>query len=241
MCKFDEIIISKEPRAGCKDLWNAHMVEGAIFSEHDIPLCPTFLPNGLPKALISYEKAKTIFKAEVEKGINYHDAFIHFCIDDQKFDSVTDGIWYYPEKFLKIAKHFAGIITPDFSTCLDFPDPIKRNNTYRMRAFGYWCYSQGIPTINNVRWGCEDTWEYCFDGIPSNSVVFIGTIASGIRQKAYREIFVKGIRQLAEILSPKVYIIYGSQRDPVFDELRKAGAEIIHFESETNQFFKSRR
>jgi hypothetical protein len=29
----------------------------------------------------------------------------------------------------------------------------------------YWCYTQKIPVINNARWGTEETWEYCFDGI----------------------------------------------------------------------------
>ncbi|MCR5148221.1 MAG: DUF4417 domain-containing protein [Eubacterium sp.] len=155
------------PRAGCKDLWNAFMVKGATFSIHDIPHCPTYLPKGLPSELISYEKAKQIYSKELKKGnCNFHiNAFVHFCIDDQKFDGNRTGIWNSPFKAIDIIRHFDGIITPDFSTYADFPLYIKGYNTYRMRAFGYWCYCQGIPTINNVRWGTSETWEYCFDGI----------------------------------------------------------------------------
>lgn len=51
-----------------------------------------------------------------------------------------------------------------------------------MLSFGRWISQFGIPVINNVRWGTEETWEYCFDGIPYNSIVAIGTVASGINK-----------------------------------------------------------
>lgn len=235
-------LLINETRAGCKDIWNAFMVEGATFSNHDIPYCPTFLPNGLPKNLISYEKAKQLYRKEKNNSHFFYDAFIHFCIDDQKFDSNKSGIWTHPHDFLKLVRHFAGIITPDFSTYTDFPDPIKRYNTYRMRAFGYWCYMQGIPTINNVRWGTSETWEYCFDGLPAHSVIFIGTVASGFKQEKYKEIFTEGFKQLSKVIYPKTCIIYGSHNLPVLSisELHKKDINLLTFESETCQFFKGR-
>ena len=48
-------------RPGCHDIWNAFMVKGATFTENDIPLCPTYLPNGLPTQLIAFSKAKEIY------------------------------------------------------------------------------------------------------------------------------------------------------------------------------------
>lgn len=36
----------------------------------------------------------------------------------------------------------------------------------RMRAYGYWLGKNGIPVINNIRWGTPETFEYCFEGIP---------------------------------------------------------------------------
>ena len=64
---------------------------------------------------------------------------------------------------MNIIKHFAGIITPDFSTYQDFPEAIKIHNTYRMRLYGYWLGKEGIAVINNVRWGTEETFDYCFE------------------------------------------------------------------------------
>ncbi|MBR6364569.1 MAG: DUF4417 domain-containing protein, partial [Lachnospiraceae bacterium] len=170
-----------EVRPGCADMWNAFMVDGADFVYgSDMPICPC-TATSIPKQLISYVEAKHLCKLHVKEEPDYHvDAFVHFYIDDPKFDGPLSGIWAYPYDALDIIRHFSGIITPDFSTNADFPDPLKRYNTYRMRAFGRWISINGIPVINNVRWGTEETWSYCFDGIPHNSIVSIGTVASGI-------------------------------------------------------------
>lgn len=224
------------PRSGCKDMWNAFMVNGAKFTNHDIPICPTYLPNGIPKSLISYSKAKKIYKDALSSGnYSFHiSAFVHFCEDDQNFDGKRSSIWLYPEQAYKILCHFDGIISPDFSTFSDFPDPLKRYNTYRMRAFGYWCYTKEIPVINNVRWGTCETWSYTFDGIDINSVIFIGTVASGLKKLINRPDFEKGLYKMVEILHPHTIIVYGSANYPFFENIREKGITIISFPSDTN-------
>ena len=159
--------------------------------------------------MISYSEAKTILNKEFAKG-NIHftnDSFVHFYIDDQKFDGFKTGIWHSPKPVLDLLKHFKGAITPDFSTYEDFPDALKRWNTYRMRAFGYWLGQNKIPIINNVRWGDTETWNYCFDGLPKNSVLCIGTVASGLKLPDNRSIFNQGILELIRRLAPKALLI----------------------------------
>jgi len=126
-------------RKGCKDMWNAFMVEGAEFTvENDIPVCPCTMKE-YPGKMCSYEEAKSIHKRLIKDNPNYFvNAYVHFYIDDQKFDGKQSSIWLYPQKALEIIRHFEGVISPDFSTFSDFPDALKRYNTYRMRAFGYW-------------------------------------------------------------------------------------------------------
>ena len=101
-------------RAGLTDIWNAFMVENATFSPHDIPLCPTTAKK-IPSKLIGYDEAKTIHKKNLRnKSDNYHvNAFIHFYIDDSKFDGKQSSFWLYPEKVLEMISHFDGIILPD--------------------------------------------------------------------------------------------------------------------------------
>ncbi len=234
--------IKSSIRNGCADMWNAFMVEGANFVlGSDIPICPC-TAKAIPQKLISYVDAKHLHKLNFNKNSDYHiDAFVHFYIDDQKFDGPKSSIWLYPHKALELLRHFAGVITVDFSTNADFPDPIKRYNTYRMRAFGFWLSSQGISVINNVRWGTEETWDYCFDGIPYNSIVAIGTVASGIHRLENRPDFETGLFKMVECLSPHTIIVYGSANYNCFITLEDMGIRIISFPSDTSLAFKVRK
>lgn len=231
--------IPKKPRSGCRDIWNACLVEGAEYSLHDIPYCPTFIPNGPPESLLSFPKAQTLYHKEVKAGNHdfHSDAFIHFYCDDYLFDNPRKGIWVLPQKTISFLKHFGGIITPDFSTYTDFPDPLKRYNTYRMRAFGYACYRQGIPVINNVRWGTKETWDYCFDGISPNSTICIGTNASGQRELENRFDCSIGFEQMLHTLSPKTILVYGSDRYSFLNSVDLQKTKIVTFPSETNLAF----
>ena len=229
-------------RNGCVDIWNAFMVKGSDFTlTSDIPTCPC-TAKIFPRKLISYVDAKHLHKEYSKINPDYSiDAFVHFYIDDQKFDGSKSSIWFYPFKAVDILRHFAGVITPDFSTNADFPDPIKRYNTYRMRAFGFWLTTQGIQVINNVRWGTEETWDYCFDGIPYNSIVAIGTVASGIHKLENRPDFECGLFKMVERLKPHTIVIYGSANYECFKTLPKRGIRIISFPSDTSLAFAKRK
>lgn len=233
---------SKKPRKGCKDIWNAFMVKNCIFTDNDIPTCPTTV-SALPSKIITYSEAKTLHNKTIKENPNYFfDAFVCFYEDDQYFDGLKSSVWYYPKKAYGILKHFKGIITPDFSTYQDFPDPIKRFNTYRMRAFGHWygtlCKKQ---VINNVRWGTDEAYNYCFDGIEQNSIIAIGTLGGSPRKLLNRKEYEKGLMEMVKRLKPKCIIVYGSANYPCFEKLKSAGIQILQFDSRTASFYKGRR
>jgi hypothetical protein len=223
-------------RKGCKDIWNAFMVQNASFDQ-DIPYCQT--TGEIPKDIITWEEAINLYRQEsLKKHQNFsNDAYITFNIDDYKFDSGKYSIWKYPKRALKIIKHFAGIITPDYSTYIDMPEPIKYFNTYRMRAFGYWCNTCGVKVINNVRWDFTNNYQYCFCGIPKNSIVLIGTVASGLKKKSNRPLFDEGFFQMIKVLSPKVILVYGSANYPCFMKAKEMGIIVIQYQSKTNRNF----
>ena len=235
------ILYPEKPRANCKDIWNGYILKNATFDKYDIPFCPTTAVE-LPKALISITDAKKMYEEEMEKGNTdfKYDAFIHPYSDDQIFDGIKEGFWNKPDSMIKLAKHFSGMITIDYSTYLDFPDPLKRWNVFRSRTLGIHSGNNGIPTINNVRWGEEETWGYSFSGLPKNDIYAIGTVASGIHQHGYKEIFIKGLIYFVNRFQPKVLIIYGSDNLPIFDELRNKGIKVITFKSDTASYFERR-
>ncbi len=229
-------------RSGCVDMWNAFMVEGAEYVlGSDMPICPCTVTN-IPNKVIIHQDAVHIHKILADTDPDYHiDALIGYYSDDHKWDGPRNGIWANPHKALEIIRHFSGAITPDFSTNADFPDPIKRYNTFRMRAFGFWLTKNGIPVINNVRWGTEETWEYCFDGIPYNSIVSIGTVASGLRLLKNRPDFATGLNKMVEVLNPHTILVYGSANYDCFKVLAEKGIKIISFPSETSLAFLSKK
>ncbi len=228
----------KAVRNGIVDIWNAFMLEGASFDVHDIPFCPTTAED-LPTQLISWPEAKRIHKRAMERGDRDYrvHAFIHFYVDDVKFDGLRSSIWFFPMRALEVIQHFDGIITPDFSMCQDFPEPLKLFAVYRMRAFGYWIGSFGIPVINNVRWGTSETWGYCFAGIPIEGIVAVGTVASGLRKLENRTLFIDGFLEMIDVLKPKAIVVYGSANYECFRNTAERGIEVIKFESDTAKAF----
>lgn len=150
-------------------------------------------------------------------------------------------MWFRYNHVLKILRHFAGAITPDFSTFLDFHEPLKIYNTSRMRAYGFWLSKNGIPIINNVRWGTAETFKYCFDGIPTNSIIAIGTVGGSPKKIVDRYRFEQGLYVLDEILKPHTIIVYGSANYPCFDLLKSKGVHIASYQSSTSKAFAKRK
>lgn len=238
--KKEEDCVIMKPRAGCKDVWNAYMAEDARFSPHDIPFCPTTATE-LPHALVTWEEAKAIYKKNISVESDFkYDAFVCFYIDDYKFDGPR-GIWHDANHALKVLCHFAGVISPDFSTYQDFPEPIKIYATYRMRLMGYWLGRNGIAVINNVRWGTDETYWYCFDGIPKNSIVCIGTVGGSPRKYINRDRFESGLREMVRVLLPHTILVYGSANYKCFEELKEQGINIVVFQSQMSSAFERRK
>lgn len=232
-------------RKNIKDIWNSFMVEGADFSksEFDIPFCPTTVDiNEIPSTIITYSEAKVIYKKENRKNKNFeNDAFVCFYEDDQNFDGKRKGIRVNPKKAYNILKHFKGIITPDFSTYQDFPISIKIFNTYRMRAFGYWYGTLcNKKVISNARWGTEETYKFCFNGIPQNSIIAIGTVGGSPFRLIDRKRFEEGLDEMVKILKPYAIIIYGSANYSCFDKLKDQDIKIYSYPSRTASYFKNR-
>ena len=124
-------------------------------------------------------------------------------------------------------------------TYQDFPYPLKLWNTYRIRAFGYWYGTIcGEAVINNVRWGTSETYNYCYDGIPKNSIVAIGTVGGSPRKLVDRKRFEEGFKKMVEVLSPQTIIVYGSANYRCFKEAEKQGIRVVVYKGKTSKYFE---
>ena len=209
-----------------RNIYKSFMVEGAKFCpEFDIPECLCTAKN-IPTNLIYY--------TDMEEKHNY-SGFVHFYMDDYKFES----IWHNPQKALKKFKRCDGVITPDFSTYQDMPVALKIYNTYRMRAIGYWLGKNGIQVINNVRWGTPETFKFCFDGIPQNTIVCVSTVGClGTKNDENR--FTYGLDVMIETLNPSHILMYGKKGRDFFDKYIESGIPVTCYDPPDKHKFKTR-
>lgn len=161
---------------------------------------PTLIPCGIvPTSLVSFNAALTA---------KDHNQCVHFFIDDYQFER----IWNLPERYVECLKKFQCVIAPDFSQYTDMPYPQRIWNNYRGKLIGAWLQSQGVTVIPNVTWSLPDSYDYCFDGIPQQSVIAINSIGAA-RYGLTRYLWLKGYREAVRRLNPIVIIRYGNVID----------------------------
>lgn len=89
---------------------------------------------------------------------------VHFFLDDYQFNR----IWNQPNKYLPILQQFRYVMTPDFSMYTDFPKIIQIYNHYRKHWIGAYLQENGVDVIPTISWSTPDSYEWCFDGEPTN-------------------------------------------------------------------------
>lgn len=232
--------MTHEKRPGIGDLWNSGLYEGAVWTELDNPQTSTTAKES-PKSVISWPGALRLHRRNVRAGNgDYHiDAFIHCYIDDQKFDGSRGGIWKNWKRFFEIAHHFGGILGVDFSVYADFPEPVKRHQFHKMRAIEHGAAFRGIPVIPNARWGTRETWPYCYDALPDQSMLSIGAVGSGLHCLENRPMFEAGLNELIRLKHPTALVVVGSDRYPIFEEVRKRDIEVYQHDGPTSAFWSS--
>lgn len=165
----------------------------------------------IPDDFIGFNYAKTNKSKEVG---------VHFYIDDYQFERV----WTYPDKYLEVLEQYQCIISPDFSIYSDMPMPMKIWNTYRNRWIGAYYQAQGLNVIPNLNWDTEDTYEFCFRGIPKGSIVARSTISmkSGnhvITGQPLKDIWINGMKEAIRQIEPEAILLYGGRIDFDFGDI----------------------
>ena len=175
-----------------------------------------------PSRLVGFNYAKTY----TDKSVG-----IHFFIDDYQFERV----WNYPDKYIDMLMKYDCILSPDFSLYSDMPMPMKIWNVYRSRQIGAYYQSCGIKVIPTISWAEEETFCFCFEGIPEGSIVAVSTV--GVKKsKDALEMYAKGMDAMIERIKPSKIIVYGGAVDYDYK-----GIPIVEFENEVTKAWKDGR
>ena len=184
--------------------YNLDLIEELTNDFWQMPIieCDDFIPDDL----IGFNYAKS------SENKKYG---IHFYVDDYQFER----IWNYPEKYVDVLEQYECILTPDFSLYLDMPMPMKIWNIYRSRLIGQYFQKRGVKVIPTISWAEEETFKFCFKGIPKGSIVSISTIGVKRDEEALK-IWRDGVDEMIRQIEPKAILVYGGKLDYDYKDIQ---------------------
>jgi len=134
------------------------------------------------------------------------ETWFHCFVADQQFER----LWHKYDKYLPWISQSAGFISTDFSLYRNQSHERQVWNCRRNRAITYALMRDcpNTPIIPTAGFAGEDSWEWCFDGLPSYSTVAIST--NGVlSEPEARRLFIGGVDALIHTLHPTTLIICG--------------------------------
>ena len=143
---------------------------------------------------------------------DHSEHIAHFYYDDYKFISA----WREPDKYLSKLREFKAVVSPNFSLYTDFPRALQILSCYRRQWCGAYWQLQGIDVIPNVVWGDKESYQYCFDGIPEESVVSVSSVGVKLDKEwngEQAEMFRDGYMEMMKRLKPIKILYYGDMID----------------------------
>lgn len=119
--------------------------------------------RAIPEWLAPY---RTRFRSR--RKLNLSQGGYHFFIPDHKIKCV----WERPQVAIKFIQKLPVVLSPNFSLGQNsFAEQLLA--TYQNRWCGAWWQSQGLTVIPSISWADETSYDFCFAGVQSGSVVAI--------------------------------------------------------------------
>lgn len=160
---------------------------------------PELLPtDAAPSELQGFNYAKST-PDERKKGKG-----CHFFIDDYQFER----LWANPRKYLDVLRGYDCVLTPDFSLYMDMPEPMQAWNHYRSQVLGAYWQREGLEVVPTLSWAYQESYEYCFAGIPKDSTVAVSTVGVKNDEQALK-IWRCGMKKAIKELEPSCILLYG--------------------------------
>ncbi len=188
------------------------LVEQADFEGNDgIPMLLDCDNAEIPSRLVPFNKART---DSLKTG------YVHFYIHDRQYGEILTNT----KRYVPLLRQFDGVITPDPTIVIGKSRCLHTISTYMNRAIGFYLQTQGIPIIPNIRWGDPSTYDFCFLGVPKNSIVSISTHGAIKRDKSngnlLRTYFRMGLKEMLLRIKPSDVIVHGFMPEDIFGEFQ---------------------
>lgn len=159
-------------------------------------------------------------------GFNYakgckdpEDKILHFYVDDYQFERV----WNDPDRYISMLKKFRAVLQPDFSIYDDFPRIVNMFNHYRKQWCSAYWQVHGIEVIPTLCWGDEESYNWCFEGVPKHSLVSVSTVGGFGNHVDNKASWLKGFYDMLEIVQPSEILLFGKE----YPEIKFDGPVVV--------------
>lgn len=129
---------------------------------------------------------------------------LHFYLDDYQFQR----LWNRPDDYIPLLKQFAAVCSPDFSQYTDMPPAMRMYNHYRKHWLAAYWQMHGIHVVPTICWSDSNSFDWCFDGEPTNAIVSISSVGTQADDESQR-LFADGCREAIKRLNPTEILWYG--------------------------------
>ncbi len=131
---------------------------------------------------------------------------VHFFLHDCAF---RDAVWCNLELTTYYLSKFDVLLTPDLSLWKDLPTGYyNQQNIFRTRFIGAYWQKCGFSVIATASWGGLDSFEYCFEGLPMNSVIAVSGMGNRKSPSAFN-LWCYGLKRLEAAKHPTLILVYG--------------------------------
>ena len=70
----------------------------------------------------------------------------------------------------------------------------------------------GIKVIPTIEWGTKDSYSWCFDGVPEDSIVAVSNVGC-MNNKEHRRLFMDGWNEMLVRLQPRKILLFAQKLD----------------------------
>ena len=177
-----------------------------VTGQYDIPVIKGIKLKNLDKVdMIGFNYATS------NRAIKEHsNDFIHFFLPDHYIERVWDNV----EAYEPVLGYYKAVVQPDFSQYIGMHRAMLIWQHYRRMWLAAYLQRKGMHVIPAPCWSDEESFEYCFDGMPKHSCLCISTVGCMQSTKA-RMAFNTGFKETLKRLKPSQLILYGKIDDAI--------------------------
>lgn len=135
-----------------------------------------------------------------------------------------------PERYMLMLQRFDCVCTPDYSLYTDMPKAMQIYHHYKKQWMGAYWQANGITVIPTVSWSDQESFDWCFDGIPRGGTVAVSSVGC-MKKQEYTKRFIDGYNAMIERLRPTQVLFYGTVPDQI-------ETPVVHINSFQERFKK---